>query len=116
MNIKMATNSQLSKTEFKKHTKRTTRTGTESQIQRSFGGLLTGRGKGKNRGKGVWIKKHNLQVQNRQGDVKSSIENGVAKELICMTHGHELRGGLLEGMGILGGGRQRGKIGTTITA
>ena len=33
-----------------------------------------------------------------------------------MTHGHELRGGLLEGMGILGGGRQRGKIGTTIIA
>ena len=24
------------------------------------------------------------------GDVKNSIENGEAKELICMTHGHEL--------------------------
>ena len=28
-----------------------------------------------------------------QGDVKNSIENGEAKELICATHGHELRGG-----------------------
>ena len=26
-----------------------------------------------------------------QGEVKNSIGNGVAKELICMTHGHELR-------------------------
>ena len=98
MNIKMATNSQLSKTEFKKHTKRTTRTGTESQIQRSFGGLLTGRGKGKNRGNGAGIKKHNQQVQNRLGDVKNSIGNGEAKELKCTTYGHELREGLLERM------------------
>ena len=38
-------------------------------------------------------------MQNRQGDVKNSIRNGVAKELTCMTHGHELRGrGLPEGM------------------
>ena len=27
------------------------------------------------------------------GEVKSSIRNGEAKELICITHGHELRGG-----------------------
>ena len=27
------------------------------------------------------------------GEVKNSIGNGEAKELICMTHGHELRGG-----------------------
>ena len=27
------------------------------------------------------------------GEVKNSIGNGKAKELICMTHGHELRGG-----------------------
>ena len=26
-------------------------------------------------------------------EVKKSIENGEAKELICTTHGHELRGG-----------------------
>ena len=34
-------------------------------------------------GNGAGIKKHNWQVQNRQGDVKSSLGNGEAKELIC---------------------------------
>ena len=29
--------------------------------------------------------------RNRQGEVKNSIGSGEAKELICMTHGHELR-------------------------
>ena len=46
MNIKMATNSQLSTTESKKQTKQTTRTGAESYIWRSFGGLSVGREKG----------------------------------------------------------------------
>ena len=45
MNIKMATNSQLSTTESKKQTKQTMRTGTESEIWRSFGGLSVERGK-----------------------------------------------------------------------
>ena len=35
--------------------------------------------------------------------------NGVAKELICMTHGHEKWcGGLPGGMGVLGGGGAKG--------
>ena len=29
----------------------------------------------------------------RDGEVKNSMGNGEAKELICMTHGHELKGG-----------------------
>ena len=62
-------------------------------------------GKGENGGKGGRIK-HKFVVQNRQGDVKSSIGNGVTKELTCMTHGHELRGGLLEGTAVL---NRRGK-------
>ena len=33
----------------------------------------------------------------------------VAKELICMTHGHEVRDGLLEGRGVPHRGGQRGK-------
>ena len=37
-------------------------------------------------GNGTGSKKHN-------GEVKISIRNGKAKELICRTHGHELRGG-----------------------
>ena len=37
----------------------------------------------------------------RQGEVKNSIENGEAKELICTTHGPELRvEGLLQGIGV----------------
>ena len=39
------------------------------------------------------------------------MENGEAKELICMTHGHDLRGRLLEGRGVLGGGGKGGKLG-----
>ena len=42
-------------------------------------------------GKGVGNKKHNWQVKNRLGEVKNSVSDGEAKELICMTHGHELR-------------------------
>ena len=33
---------------------------------------------------------------------------GEAKEFICTTYGHELRGGLLEAIGVLGRGVQRG--------
>ena len=50
-------------------------------------------GVGKNGIKGTGNKKHNWQVQNRQGEVKNSIGNREAEELICMTHGHELRRG-----------------------
>ena len=45
-----------------------------------------------------------------QGDVKYSIGNGVDKELIHMTHGHEERwGDCLKEWGLLGGGSERGK-------
>ena len=33
------------------------------------------------------------------GELKNSIGNEEAKELICTTHRHELRGALLEGRG-----------------
>ena len=47
-------------------------------------------------------------VQNRQREVKNSIGNEEAKELICATHGHELRRGVegIAGGNELGGGRQ----------
>ena len=41
------------------------------------------------------------------GEVKNSIGNVEAKELICMTHGHELVGGMLGGMGVPGRGIER---------
>ena len=43
-------------------------------------------------GEGMGNKKHNWQVQNRQGEGKNGIGNGEAKDLIYMTRGHEVRG------------------------
>ena len=52
-----------------------------------------GRGREENGGKDTGNKKHKWQVQNRQGEVKNSIGNGEPKEVMCMTHGQELKGG-----------------------
>ena len=61
--------------------------------------------RGKGTGKSTLNNRHKIDRA-----VKNSIGYGEAKELIGMTHGHELRGGgLLEGMGIPG--RDRGKMG-----
>ena len=104
----MAINTYISLIESKnqkhKQTKQTTRTRTESQIQRSSGELSAVWGKGENGGKGTGIKKHNWYLQNRQGEVKNNIGNGEAKELTCMTHGHERRWGNDGGRGVQGGG------------
>ena len=90
----MTTDSQLSTTEHKKKkpktNKYTTRTGIESQKWRLHGGLPAGMGESGE--KGTENKKHKWQVQNRLGEVKNSIRNREAKELVCMTHGYELRG------------------------
>ena len=55
-------------------------------------GYQQGSGWGEKGGKGTENKQHKWQVENRQGEVKNSIGNVEAKELICMTHGQELRG------------------------
>ena len=47
--------------------------------------------------------------KNTWGEVKNSIENREAKELICMTYGHELKGGMLEGRGYRVEGGQKGE-------
>ena len=95
MNSKMTTNSQLSTTEpeskAKKQTKQTTGTETESQKWRSHGELSAGRFKGENGGKGTGNKKHKWLAQNRQREVKNSIADGEAKELVCTTQEHGLR-------------------------
>ena len=64
-----------------------------------------GSGRGENEEKGTGNKKHKWQVQNRQGEVKNSIGNVEAKELICMTNGHELRGAGMWVRGVQGGGK-----------
>ena len=64
--------------------------------------VISGKG-GKNGGKGTGNNKHKWQVQNRQGEVKNSMGNGEAKDLICTTHGHELRGLVMwVGVGVQG--------------
>ena len=62
----------------------------------------------KNGGKGTRNKKHKWQVKNIQGEVKNSIGNGEAKELICTSHGHEQRQG---NAGMRGGAGRRGGAG-----
>ena len=55
-------------------------------------------------------------MENRQGEGKNSVGNVEAKERICMTHGHELWGGGVEGRGV---GRMEwsgGGNGTTVIA
>ena len=57
-----------------------------------------GEGEGEG-GKGTEKKQRKWQVENRQGEGKNSIGNREAKELISMTHGHELQGGNVGGSG-----------------
>ena len=57
-----------------------------------------GRQWGENGGKDARNKKLKWYVQNRQGKLKNRMGNGEAKDLVCMTHGHELSwGGILVG-------------------
>ena len=65
-------------------------------------------GGGTEGGKSTGNKEHKWQVQNRQGEVRNSIGNGEAKEFICMTDGHELRGSGKE-MLVGGGVQNRGE-------
>ena len=55
-------------------------------------------------------------MENRQGEGKNSVGNVEAKELISMTHGHELWGGMWEGGGWQDGVEWRGGNGTTVIA
>ena len=56
------------------------------------------------------LRSTNRQLQNSRGDIKYSIGNGVAKELIRMTHGHEQWwGDCLREWGLLGGGGGNGE-------
>ena len=70
-----------------------------------------------------WMKKvmglryTNWLLQNNHGDVKYSLRNNVAKEHMCMTHGHGKQcGGCLKEGGGLGKGIKGKKIRTTVIA
>ena len=61
-------------------------------------GYPWGEGMGKLREKVLGLK----SIIGRQVNVKNSIGNGEAKELICTTHGHQLRWGNAGGRGVQG--------------
>ena len=62
-------------------------------------------------GKGTENTQHKWQVENRQGEGKNSIGNVEAKELISMTHGHELQVGNVRGRGWAGWSEVGGEMG-----
>ena len=103
----MTTNSQLSTTKPKKNKNKLSKQLEQEQNHRNGDHVegYWGEEWEKNGGKSTGNKKHKWQVQNRQGQVKNSIGNGEAEELICATHGYELRGG---GVGGRRGAGQRG--------
>ena len=75
------------------------------------GRRVTGKRKGNKNTGNKWL------VKNRQGEVNNSIGNREVKELICMTHGHELRGGVMYvEVGCRVEGKKGKKNGTTIIA
>ena len=112
---KMEINTYLSTVESKNQTKQTRRTRQNHGYRGCFddcqmGGRCAGMGE-----EVTGLTSTNRQLQNSHGDVQYSIGNGVAEELICMTHGHEQWwGDCLREYGVLGGGVQRGKIRITI--
>ena len=56
------------------------------------------------------LRSRNRSLQNSHGDVKYSMGNGVAKELVCMACGHEQWWGVcLREWGMLSGGGTRGE-------
>ena len=112
----MAINTYLSKTESKKQNKPTSGTKTESQIENILtvpDGMELGGQTKEEKG----LKSTNWQLQNCHGDVKYSIGNREAIELICMTHGHEQRSGDCLREWAVGAERgEGGKTGTTVIA
>ena len=114
MNSKMTTNSQVLKSEPKKYKNKNklSKQLEQEQIYKNRdhmeGYQWGGQGMGE-KVQGIRSINSKQQVQNRHGEVKNSVGNGEAKELICTTHGHQLRrGGHAEGWGVA---RQRGRKG-----
>ena len=80
-----------------KKTKQTTKTETEAQKWRSHAGLSIGEWEGEREGKVQRISSidDRWKIDRRKG--KNSVGNVEAKELISMTHEHELKWGMWEG-------------------
>ena len=119
MNSKMTINSQLSTAEPKNQPTNQPRKHLEQEQNHRNGDHMEGYqwgGEGGNGEKSTGIKKHNWQVQNRQGEVKNCLGNREAKAFICMTHGCELRVSIDGGNGGAGQRETKGENGTTVIA
>ena len=104
MNSKMTTNSQLSTTEPKanqnKNKNKENNQNRNRITEMEITWKVTNRAvTGERGGKCTENKQHKWQVEDRQGEGKNRIRNVEAKELIYMTHGHELKVGIAGGKG-----------------
>ena len=76
--------------------------------------VISGEGEGEKGAIGMGNKQNKWQVENRQEEVKNSIGNVEAKQFICKTHGHELKGGECWWEGGAGQNGIKGENGTTV--
>ena len=113
----MTANSQLLTTTPKTKTKANNQNRNRiTEMKGYHGGLSAGEWEGQRGGKGTQNKQHKWQVENRQGEGKNSIGNVEAKELISMTHEHELQVGNVGGRRWAGWSGVRWGNGTTVIA
>ena len=115
----MTTNSQLLTTTPKNKNKKKNKLNKQQEQNHRNGDHMEGYQQGSGRGRGgegTENKQHKWQVESRQGEAKNNIGNVEAKELICMTHGHELKGGNVCRRGCAGQRGMKGGNGTTVIA
>ena len=89
MDNKMAINTYLSTVESKKQTSKQNRNRIIDRYGDHLEGYQVGSGIGRMKEKVQGLRSTSKQLQKSHRDVRYSIGNGVAKELIHMTHGHE---------------------------
>ena len=89
MNIKMAKYTNLSIIESKKKPSKQEEQRQNHGYRQHFNGCQMRRRCGRMGEEVRGLRSTNRQLQNSHGDVKYSTGNGVAKDLTCMTHGHE---------------------------
>ena len=110
MNSKMTTNSQLSTIESKNYKQKPSKQTEQEQNNRCRDHLEGYQLGGERVRMGGKVQRLRSIIGRYQiEDVKKSIGNGEAKELTCMTHGHEPRWGMLLGEGCRAQGNKEEK-------
>ena len=111
MNSKMTTNSPLS-TNLKNKTRNKLSKQPEEEQNHRYGDHMEGYQWGRRKRRmGEWVEglRSVIGRYKMDGEIKNSIGNREAKELMCMTHRHELTRGVLEGKELSGGEGRSGK-------